>query len=505
MTTGVPPKDESLQTVGRFVGRNGAYYHRVFAQIHGESAFRLDFTGAAALAGPLWAGARGLWGSFWTLVVTELFALVLLGRGLFGDLGADARLQATKLAAVAQTRDLDAKAALQAGDSVTAETFHRIAVNLHAAADNALAQSQQAADSAPRLVVLGISLWLFLRIAFAIAANPLYARRYVAWRTRPALGSGFDTRRLLLAVLLLMMMYPLTVFRFTATEVPSVLLHVPVGGALAGVLAGWIDAGFAALYSHGSGFFDGMRDVIRFVVHALETVLVSTPWMVTMAVFVVGAWHAAGRRVAVLTGGAVAYIAIIGLWELSMQTVALVATAAAGCVALGLPLGIWCGRSPRVFRLVRPLLDLMQTMPAMVYLIPAIAFLGTGTPPGVVATLCFGLPPMVRLTALGIQQVPAEVCEAARAYGASDWQLLRGVELPLARPSIMAGVSQTLLMCLSMVVVAALVGAQGLGTVVLESLQYAASGRGILAGFAILLCAVVIDRVVQGSFAADAK
>ena len=458
MTTGVPPKDESLQTVGRFVGRNGAYYHRVFAQIHGESAFRLGFNGAAALAGPLWAGARGLWGSFWTLVVTELFALVLLGRGLFGDLGADARLQATKLAAVAQTRDLDAKAALQAGDSVTAETFHRIAVNLHAAADNALAQSQQAADSAPRLVVLGISLWLFLRIAFAIAANPLYARRYVAWRTRPALGSGFDTRRLLLAVLLLMMMYPLTVFRFTATEV-----------------------------------------------HALETVLVSTPWMVTMAVFVVGAWHAAGRRVAVLTGGAVAYIAIIGLWELSMQTVALVATAAAGCVALGLPLGIWCGRSPRVFRLVRPLLDLMQTMPAMVYLIPAIAFLGTGTPPGVVATLCFGLPPMVRLTALGIQQVPAEVCEAARAYGASDWQLLRGVELPLARPSIMAGVSQTLLMCLSMVVVAALVGAQGLGTVVLESLQYAASGRGILAGFAILLCAVVIDRVVQGSFAADAK
>jgi glycine betaine/proline transport system permease protein len=505
MTTAVPLEDESLPMVRRFVGRNTTYYHSVFARIHGESAFRPGFNGAAALAGPLWAGARGLWGSFWTLVVTELLALVLLGRGWFGDLGADSRLHAAKLAAVAQTRDMDAKVALQAGDPGTAETFHRIAVNLHAAADNALAQAQQAADSAPRLVVLGIALWLFLRLAFAIAANPLYARRYVAWRTRPAVGSGFDVRRLLLAVLLVLLMYPVTVFRFTAAEVPVVLLHVPVAGTLAGVLAGWIDAGFAALYSHGAGFFDGMRDVIRFVVHALETVLVSTPWMVTMALFVVGSWHAAGRRVAMLTGGAVAYIAVIGLWELSMQTVALVATAAAGCVALGLPLGIWCGRSPRAFRLVRPLLDLMQTMPAMVYLIPAIAFLGTGTPPGVVATLCFGLPPMVRLTALGIQQVPAEVCEAARAYGASDWQLLCGVELPLARPSIMAGVSQTLLMCLSMVVVAALVGAQGLGTVVLESLQYAASGRGILAGFAILLCAVVIDRVVQGAFAADDK
>jgi glycine betaine/proline transport system permease protein len=505
MTTVTPPDDDSLQLVGRFAGRNAGYYHRVFGRLHGQRTFRPTFNWAAALAGPLWAGARGLWGSFWLVAVTELFALVTLGRGLFGDLGEDARLQAAKLEAAASARAADAVVALQSGDAGAAETFQRIATNLHAASEQALTQAQLAASSAPRLVIAGVVLWLVVRLGLGLAANSLYARRYVAWRTRPEPGAGFELRRLWLAMALLLLLYPLTVYRYTATGVPAVLLHVPVGGALASMLAGWIDAGFAALYSHASGFFDGMRDGIRFVVHALETVLVSTPWLVTMTVFVVGAWHAAGRRVALLTGGAVAYIGVIGLWELSMQTVALVVTAAAGCILLGLPLGIWCGRSPRAFRVARPVLDLMQTMPAMVYLIPAIAFLGTGTPPGVVATLCFGLPPMVRLTALGIQQVPVEICEAARAYGASNWQLLYGVELPLARPSILAGVSQTLLMCLSMVVVAALVGAQGLGSVVLESLQYAASGRGILAGIAILLCAVVIDRVVQGVFAADAK
>jgi glycine betaine/proline transport system permease protein len=500
MTTGRPIEDSS-QSVARFAGRNAGYYQRVFARIHGAASFQPSFNAAAALFGPLWAAARGLWGSFWAMAVAELYALVMLGRGLYGDLGAQPRLQAVKLETAADARAADAASALQVGDAATAETFSRIAANLHTAAEQALAQAQLAAASAPRLVMTGLVLWLVVRLAAGFVANPLYARRYVAWRTRPTLGAGFDWGRLGLALLLLLLLYPPTVYRFTATTVPAVLVHVPAAGALAGTLAGWIDAGFAGLYANGAGFFDGMRDGIRFVVHALETVLVSTPWMVTMTVFVVGAWHAAGRRVAALTGGAVAYIAIIGLWDLSMQTVALVVTAAAGCIALGLPLGIWCGRSPRAFRLVRPVLDLMQTMPAMVYLIPAIAFLGTGTPPGVMATLCFGLPPMVRLTALGIQQVPPGVCEAARAYGASDWQLLSGVELPLARPSILEGVSQTLLMCLSMVVVAALVGAQGLGSVVLESLQYAASGRGILAGIAILFCAVVIDRVVQGLFA----
>ena len=142
----------------------------------------------------------------------------------------------------------------------------------------------------------------------------------------------------------------------------------------------------------------------------------------------------------------------------------------------------------------------MQTMPAFVYLIPIIAFFGTGKPPGVLATLVFGMPPVIRLTALGIRGVPESTKEAAVAFGCTRWTLLRDVEIPLAMPSIMTGVNQTILMCLSMVVIASLIGAKGLGQDVLIALQYAAKGQGMLAGLAILFCAMVIDRIVQGHY-----
>ena len=147
-----------------------------------------------------------------------------------------------------------------------------------------------------------------------------------------------------------------------------------------------------------------------------------------------------------------------------------------------------------------PVLDFMQTMPAFVYLIPIIAFFGTGKPPGVLATLVFGMPPVIRLTALGIRGVPQNIKEGATAFGCTRWTLLKDIEIPLAMPSIMTGVNQTILMCLSMVVIASLIGAKGLGQDVLIALQYAAKGQGMLAGLAILFCAMVIDRIVQGHY-----
>ena len=182
-----------------------------------------------------------------------------------------------------------------------------------------------------------------------------------------------------------------------------------------------------------------------------------------------------------------------------MTTVALLGTAALLCLVAGIPLGIWCARQPRVHAMVRPVLDLMQTMPSFVYLIPVIAFFGIGKPPGILATIVFGMPPVVRLTILGLHGVPSSVREAALAYGASRTQLLLKVDLPLAMPSIMTGINQTILMCLSMVVIASLIGAKGLGEEVLDALTYANEGKGVLAGLAILFCAMVLDRIVQGS------
>ncbi|MGI9310831.1 MAG: ABC transporter permease, partial [bacterium] len=194
------------------------------------------------------------------------------------------------------------------------------------------------------------------------------------------------------------------------------------------------------------------------------------------------------------------YLAFMGLWELSMITVALIGAGAALCIIFGIPLGIWFGKSKRAYNAAEPVLDLMQTLPAFVYLIPIIAFFGTGNPPGILATIIFGMPPVIRLTALGIRGVPDNIKEAAVAFGASRFQLLKDVEVPLALPSIMTGVNQTILMCLSMVVIISLIGGGGLGKVILEALQYAAKGPGLLGGFAILFCAMVIDRIVQGAF-----
>lgn len=248
----------------------------------------------------------------------------------------------------------------------------------------------------------------------------------------------------------------------------------------------------------GGGFFGMITGAISGVLNGLDYALTGTPWPVTMAVILLLAWQLAGSRVAVFTAAALAYLAVLGFWEKSLQTVALLGTAATLCLIIGIPLGIWCGRRPRVYAAVRPILDFMQTMPAFVYLIPVIALCGIGKPPGVIATLIFGTPPVVRLTALGLQGVPPAIREAAQAYGATRWFLLTRVDLPLAMPSIMTDINQTILMCLSMVVIASLIGAKGLGEDVLNALQYAAVGQGLLAGLAILLCAMVIDRIVQG-------
>ncbi|MGB5330509.1 MAG: ABC transporter permease subunit, partial [Gammaproteobacteria bacterium] len=200
------------------------------------------------------------------------------------------------------------------------------------------------------------------------------------------------------------------------------------------------------------------------------------------------------------TAASLAYISMLGYWEVAMETVALVGAAVFICVIFGIPLGIWFGKSKRAYNAAEPVLDLMQTLPAFVYLIPIIAFFGTGNPPGILATIIFGMPPVIRLTSLGVRGVPDTIKEAAVAFGASRFQLLKDVEVPLALPSIMTGVNQTILMCLSMVVIISLIGGGGLGKVILESLQYAAKGPGLLGGFAILFVAMVIDRIVQGAF-----
>ena len=248
----------------------------------------------------------------------------------------------------------------------------------------------------------------------------------------------------------------------------------------------------------GDVLFSAITVGIRSVLDSLEMLFVTTPWIVVISAIVLMTGLSAGPRAAIYSLSFLAYMGFLGFWIKAMTTLALLGTAAILSISIGIPLGIYCSTRPRFYAFIRPIMDFMQTMPAFVFMIPVIAFFGTGKVSAVIITMIFGGTPVVRLTVLGLKGVPESIREAAIAYGASKWYLLTKVDLPLAMPTILAGVNQTVMLSLAMVVVASLIGAKGLGQDVLEALQYANVGQGILAGIAILFCALILDRVIQG-------
>jgi glycine betaine/proline transport system permease protein len=486
--------------IARFVGPNAAYYARTFDILQARTGWVLSFNPAAALFGPLWAGMRGLSFLFLLLCFLDLMSLTQVTSGIWGNTDGAALARVAQMETTIAGRRADATEAVAVGNAQAAATANKLADNLQMAVDAARAEATQSAKGAGARILGGIGLLMIVRLATGLCANGLYERRFSAWRGNQRLPHDAPALRLMVIAGLITAIYGITLYAVVTPAPPGWLTTFPADKALFAAVEGWLDAGFVATYDAGRGVFDSIRNAIRILVEGFEVVLVGTPWPVVMLVICTLGWQLAGPRVAIFTAAALAYLGLFGFWELSMMTVALLGAASILCTMFGIPLGIWFARSKRAYGAAQPVLDFMQTMPAFVYLIPVIAFFGTGKPPGIIATLIFGMPPVIRLTTLGLNGVSDEVKEAARAYGATEWQVLRGVELPLAKASILAGINQTILMCLSMVVIASLIGAQGLGSVVLQSLQYAAKGQGLLAGLAILLCAMVIDRIVQGSF-----
>jgi glycine betaine/proline transport system permease protein len=244
-------------------------------------------------------------------------------------------------------------------------------------------------------------------------------------------------------------------------------------------------------------FFNGIKTVIVTIIDGFEMLLIAVPAYVLIAIITFIAWKVAGRKIAIFSAIGLLLIYNIELWEETMETLALVFTATVIALLIGIPLGIWMARNNTVDRTIKPVLDFMQTMPAFVYLIPAVIFFGLGKVPGAVATIIFAMPPVVRLTNLGIRQVPEDVVEAAKSFGSTDKQLLMKVQLPLATPTILAGVNQTIMLALSMVVISAMIGARGLGEEVLKGVTQMQIGRGFEGGIAVVILAMVLDRVTQ--------
>ena len=216
--------------------------------------------------------------------------------------------------------------------------------------------------------------------------------------------------------------------------------------------------------------FDVLNTGIGGFIEGLQDVLFGIPFYITILLLGGLAWFKTQRGVAVFTVLGLVLIYFMGYWEQTMDTLALVLSSTLIALLIGIPLGLWAGNSDRADKILRPIMDFMQTMPAFVYLIPAVLFFGLGTVPGAFATVIFSMPPVVRLTSLGIRQVPEDIVEATKAFGATSKQLLYKVQLPLAMPTILTGVNQTIMLSLSMVVIAAMISAGGLGEVVLRGI-----------------------------------
>jgi len=247
------------------------------------------------------------------------------------------------------------------------------------------------------------------------------------------------------------------------------------------------------------------RDIFQAIKAPIELCLEGFEWLFTslhpvviIVLFAYAASRFVGKKTTVFTIVTLLLIGYLGLWEETMITLAMVISSVFFCAIVGIPLGIMSGRSDRFELFLRPALDAMQTIPPFVYLVPVVMLFSIGTVSGILATIVFALPPIVRLTSLGIRQVHPELIEAALAFGATPWQVLRKVQFPLALPSIMAGLNQTLMMALSMVVIAALIGAGGLGNPVVQGLNTLEIGLATIGGLAIVLLAMMLDRITQG-------
>ena len=497
-----------------FAEKSGDYYAKTFLAIQQDKLGKAHINWSASMGGFIWAALRSNWLLFWIGFLIDLVALVYL-----------------------------------------ALTYKYGAASAQAVIDNKDFLVERYDNWTSSSLIAAIVIFILGRLLFGWLADRLYFRQYNKWRIDHSVASGWKPSRLVFSGLIVALIAPLMLYRasqfapeeracikqariiqkgeetvpfkerfdcaiigefptFVWMERPDLVSYPrnddgtryvktePARADLPPInlntfFAQKIDDGIAYLTAFYGFFFDGITSFLRTMLGAITAVFVGTPWILTMAAIIAISYHFAGARITAFVGVSLGYLAFFGFWQTAMDTLALVTAASIICVVLGLPLGIWVGKSKRAQSVVTPILDIMQTIPSFVYLLPAVAFFSIGKPPGILATVIFAMPPMVRLTALGLKHVPESTKEAALAFGANPRQLLTKVELPLALPSIMAGVNQVVMMSLSMVVVAALIGAGGMGFIVTEALANTKTGRGVLAGIGIALLAMMVDRVVQ--------
>ncbi|MGJ8623659.1 MAG: ABC transporter permease subunit [Yoonia sp.] len=488
---------ERRENIETFVRTSPDYYIANFDKIGGSSRFTPTLNLMAGLFGPIWFGARGLWSWALPFLIIETLAFVQIARGLFGDLAADAFERIASIEGTLELRRQQLAAAIEEG-SDRVDAFQRAVEGLEANIGGIRDEAAALAAQGPSIALTGLVILLLAKVAQATVANWALEGRFSDWLSNRSIRSGMPVSQIAFSAIFMGLVVLAAMLHYSFPGRYDLLSNFPTNPDIRLASIDWVEQFFDWAVINGDALFDGITFVIRAVLDALEIVFVSTPWIVIASLIILLTWLTAGVRMAIYSAGFLSYMGFLGFWEKAMTTLALLGTAACLSILIGIPLGMFAARRPRFYAAIQPIMDFMQTMPAFVFMIPVIAFFGTGKPAAVVTTMIFGGTPVVRLTVLGLRGVPESVREAAISFGANKWYLLTKVDLPLASPSIRAGINQTIMLSLAMVVVASLIGAKGLGEDVLEALQYANVGQGILAGFAILFCAMILDRIVQG-------
>ena len=485
------------ELIKNFVISSPDYYIDEFKKIGSKPSYSFSFNLFAALFGPMWFGLRNIWNYALAFLIIETFAVVQIIRGLFGNITKDALEKIDKIQSTIDFRYKQLEAAKE-NNPDKVEVYERAIKSLEDAMKEYVVDVQQIEASAIWITISGIVLLIFVKFIQGILANTVLEKRYSEWLSNKSISPGMKTKNYFLSIGFTIIIMFFSVIHYSFPGFFSIMNDFPTHPEIRLTSIKWVETIFDYAVIKGDAVFTAITIGIRSVLDFLELLFVKTPWIVIITTIVVLTALSAGIRTAIYSAGFLAYMGFLGFWVKAMTTLALLGTAAILSIVIGIPLGIYCARRQRFYSMIRPIMDFMQTMPAFVFMIPVIAFFGTGKVAAVIITMIFGGTPVVRLTVLGLRGVPETIREAAIAYGASKWYLLRKVDLPLATPSILAGVNQTVMLSLAMVVVASLIGAKGLGQDVLEALQYANVGQGILAGVAILFVALILDRVVQG-------
>ncbi len=485
------------EQIRNFVKTNPDYYINEFNKIGNSSKYVFSFNLNTFLLGSLWYSFRNIWNWALAFLIIETFAVVQIIRGFFGNISADAYVKIDKIKSTIEFRQKQLEAAIEK-NSDKVEMFERTIKSLEDSIAGYIIDAQRIEALGFWIAIGGILLFLGIRVTQAIFANSILEKRYSEWLSDKTIDPGMHIKNYTLSISFTFVIILFSTIHYSFPNYMEIMKDFPTHPDIRLKSIAGVEGAFDYAVIKGEKLFDAITYGIRSVLDSLELLFVKTPWIVIISSIVLLTGLSAGARAAIYSGAFLAYMGFLGFWIKAMTTLALLGTAALLSIIIGIPLGIYCSTRPRFYSFIRPIMDFMQTMPAFVFMIPVIAFFGTGKVAAVIITMIFGGTPVVRLTVLGLKGVPQNIREAAIAYGASKWYLLTKVDIPLATPTILAGVNQTVMLSLAMVVVASLIGAKGLGQDVLEALQYANVGQGILAGIAILFVALLLDRIVQG-------